>query len=666
MNFIGISYGIIAQGPEQGKSIMISFSTTDTSAHALTIVGYNDSIRYDYDANDTIEQWEFGAFKVANSHGNSYPPNTGGGYVYVPYFMISDSAFLNGKEAYICHALVDYIPEITYRAKMTHSYRDHFSGQFGYDSVAGSNEPFKKPEIWPITYLHPGDTTLTGLEAPYDTLEIGLDFTYYYNLFPLSNLGKIYFRPKTYQPYPSEGIIWSGSLVDYRWGEIFELPLNNTPGAMEYGEIWKYSVDYDLLPFTIESDTVLTTHQIYRLSDTIRSGASLIIGDSHTYTELHLHDATLLIEEGANLIMRSWSSLIAQSGTNKIIVKGNLILDESVIVKSEGNATLSIEFENDTLCWKAINDSFVNIELTGYSLSSLIGSCTIHESYIDLSSGTITISNDSLLNSSIKAFHPQFSAASCEISGNWFNYATTGNNTVITIEDYPNFKIEDNEIYYTSNHGIELFYSGLEGEGEHSIHDNTIRYTGLNGSSPEVGIHSYLSYVDIQLNRINNADFGIAGFHGSELIVKGDSTADEAIKTQQIFNNRISQCIFSLGSFPAAFHWNIVGDTASLSDRPHIKAVNYDELINDTTGVRDWEGDPEFDVTYNCWILNDTNPESRLLPVGTYTWRPIWCPGQSHEHEMNTTETAYYVAKSNVESENFVTADGAFKELIDI
>jgi hypothetical protein len=339
-------------------------------------------------------------------------------------------------------------------------------------------------------------------------------------------------------------------------------------------------------------------------------------------------------------------------------------LDESVIVKSEGNATLSIEFENDTLCWKAINDSFVNLELTGYSLSSLIESCNIHESNIDLSSGTITISNDSLFNSCIKAFHPQFNAASCEISGNWFNYTTSGNNTVITIEDYPNFIIEDNEIYYKSNHGIELFYSGLEEEGEHSIHDNTIRYTGLNGSSPEVGIHSYLSYVDIQLNRINNADYGIAGFHGSGLIVLGDSTADEAFKTQQIYNNRISQCIFSLGSFPSAFRWNIVGDTASLSDKPHIKAVNYDELIHDTTGVRDWEGDPEFDVTYNCWILNDTNPESRLLPVGAYTWRPIWCPGQIHEREMNSAEAAYYVAKANVESENYITAEEEFKELI--
>lgn len=93
----------------------------------------------------------------------------------------------------------------------------------------------------------------------------------------------------------------------------------------------------------------------------------------------------------------------------------------------------------------------------------------------------------------------------------------------------------------------------------------------------EVGIHSYFSDVQIENNRISNNDYGIAGFHGSGLIIEGDSTAKDYNETQQIYNNRISQCIFSIGSFPDEFHWNIVGDTATLSDHPHIKTVRYDE-----------------------------------------------------------------------------------------
>ncbi|MDR2889122.1 MAG: hypothetical protein LBV33_04690, partial [Lachnospiraceae bacterium] len=42
------------------------------SGHAVVIVGYDDSIEYDFDHNGIIEEFERGAFKIANSHGLTY------------------------------------------------------------------------------------------------------------------------------------------------------------------------------------------------------------------------------------------------------------------------------------------------------------------------------------------------------------------------------------------------------------------------------------------------------------------------------------------------------------------------------------------------------------------------------------------------------------------
>ena len=180
----------------------------------------------------------------------------------------------------------------------------------------------------------------------------------------------------------------------------------------------------------------------------------------------------------------------------------------------------------------------------------------------------------------------------------------------------------------------------------------------------ELGIHSYLSNVLIQNNNIFNNDYGIAGFHSSDLAILGDSTAHDYASTQQLYNNRISQCIFSLSSFPYEFHWNAVGDYNDM-DKPYIKAVNYEEIGHDTSGTHSRSGVPHYDVTYNCWSQdNDTNPTNRLLPVGDYAWRPIWCPGKDHGHNLDSPGTAYYNALYEIENGNFEVAETDFKTII--
>jgi hypothetical protein len=667
-NMGGCDIQIIQDGPEMGKSIIISCKTTsEWDAHALTIVGYDDNISYDINANNIIEENELGAFKIANSWDVVWPTESDGGFCYILYSLFSDdSVFLNGNYGYICHAVADYDPEITIKAKMTHPYRKGFSQQLGSDTIAGELTPSSVKSIF--GYFKSGDfsLSLTGMEPPDDTLDWLVDYSYLLYNDPTKNLGKLFYRPRTSMNFQDDGMLWYGSMVDHRWGETFELPLSNIPDTMEYTQQWKFSVNYDLLPFSIDVDTLLVTNQIFRLSDTLSEGATLTIGSGHSNTELHLHDAELLIEEGSVLYLSAYSSLIAKSGTNKIIVKGSLIIEPNAYLKSEGNATLEIYFESDTINSNYSNCTIENVKITGYSHALTINECHLSGLQVHYSSGNLVFSDNTCFNSVLKAYHPLNSSSFCSITNNSFdNNNNTPGWSVITIEDYPSFLIQDNSIQYNYDRGVELFYAGMEARGVHSLENNTIQFTGFPMDSvAELGIHAYYSNVDIHNNKIQYNDYGITGFHRSELTVLGDSLAEDFDETQLIGDNTKSQCLFNLSTFPTVFHWNVVRDVSS-QDRPFIKVVEFDEMIEDTNEVRDWSGDHDFDVTYNCWV-NDTNPDDRLVPNGAYLWRPAWCPGSGHLFQEEEPKLLYEQAMAEITEGDYTEAESGFKQIISV
>ena len=339
---------------------------------------------------------------------------------------------------------------------------------------------------------------------------------------------------------------------------------------------------------------------------------------------------------------------------NYLLINNTNDFDSSELVLNQGCVTIS----------QVNNFDYSDIEFSGSALN-ITGSNHINNSYLDLSNSDITIDDgNEFNNSSIYISHPVSQAVMAEILDNTFENDTSAvGNAVISLEEFPNFIIEGNDISYQRNHGIELYYAG-DSLGEHLISENFISFDGNLGSGSELGIHSYLSFATIENNYISNNDYGIAGFHSSKLEILGDSTAEEYNSTQQIYDNYYSQCIFSLSSFPDEFRWNAIGDSTDSMDKPYIKTVKYEEIIYDTTGI-DWSGDPEYDVSANCWSQGlDDDPEESLLPVGAYYWDSIWCPNSSYSHELNAAGIAYYDAVSEVENENYADAEEGFKGVI--
>jgi len=362
------------------------------------------------------------------------------------------------------------------------------------------------------------------------------------------------------------------------------------------------------------------------------SGNELVISNSYEFSGSN-------IEFTGDSLHITNSNVFANSNLN--LSSGNVIVDEA-----NDFDTCAFEFSGEDLLISGLND-FIN-------------------STFKLSNGDLIVSNNNdFTNSTIDISNPSSLTSSCEISGhNTFdNNITTQAKAVITIEDYTNFLIDSNDIQYVANRGIELFYAGWDERGDHKLRKNTIKYNGTaNPSNGELGIHSYFSNAEIENNRISKNYYGLTGFHGSDLAVTGDSAAKDIYDTQLIEDNTQSQCIFSYGSFPYEFQYNVLKDT-SAGNKPFIQAVDYDEIIPDTNQNRGLRGNLYFHVENNYWV-NDTNPSDRLLPLGKYYWRPIWHPGGGHLKSDDIPGTLYYQAMNNIYQGNYLEAESGFKQII--
>lgn len=73
----------------QCENISPIIDPDDNFNHALSIVGYDDTIWYDYDGDGIQDDFEMGAFKIANSHGTGYGNS---GYIWAMYDSVNKSS----------------------------------------------------------------------------------------------------------------------------------------------------------------------------------------------------------------------------------------------------------------------------------------------------------------------------------------------------------------------------------------------------------------------------------------------------------------------------------------------------------------------------------------------------------------------------------------------
>lgn len=177
--------------PEAGKKAIVQFQGTQAT-HAMTIVGYNDSIRYDYnqdgqytnhldingDGMVDMRDWEWGAFKVANSYGSNWGND---GYFYMMYRLLAENVYSGGiwnHQVDVLELHEPYEPLMTIRTTVKHNLRERVKIVAGIstDTLAAAPEYLLH---FPVFDYQGGPQFMQGgnSDPENQTIEIGLDIT---------------------------------------------------------------------------------------------------------------------------------------------------------------------------------------------------------------------------------------------------------------------------------------------------------------------------------------------------------------------------------------------------------------------------------------------------------------------------------------------------------
>jgi len=188
ISYGGVNNTLPSGTPEAGKYVITTFGSY--ANHALCVVGYHDSIRWDYNNdgqytnhidinNDGIvdfRDWEIGGVKLANSYYASSWGNAG--YAYCTYNALCRTLAQGGvwnQSVGIITGKDTPTPQLTYKVTLTHNSRNKIKVLAGVSTQPGATEPEFVIDF-PILNYQGGSKHMQGGSSAGDkTLEFGLD-----------------------------------------------------------------------------------------------------------------------------------------------------------------------------------------------------------------------------------------------------------------------------------------------------------------------------------------------------------------------------------------------------------------------------------------------------------------------------------------------------------
>ena len=629
-----------------GDGIVTQFGSN--SGHAMTIVGYNDNIMYDFnqdgqftndvdinnDGEVNIQDREIGAVKVANSWGNGWIND---GYVYVPYRLLGTGASGGGiwnHRTYVMNAKPGYEPDITFKTTVDHSTRCNVQYRVGYGTNADTQNPDGITNFSSFSYQG-GPYPMQGINN--DPLENSLDFSHWY---PDQDFKKLFLQiiDNSNGTYP-DGEIKSFSVVVYRLGEEFEIecPVNNVP--IEPGDTTQLAIDYNLFPFEVDEDKTIQTDRVVRLNPVIKDNSTVTIESG---VKLDFYNSNLTVEEGATLILKDNVKINSKEGNSHLIVHGDLQVGQNVEFNGldPNNLMVLNPYSQTTVLQKS---QFTNALIKGGAVNLTIDDCELNKTSVIYDSGaSLTIKNSNINKGFIHALKPGWRCSDVTIKNNFIDnrYFTSG--PTIQIETFPSLLIENNVIYFHKGTGLSVQHSGSACY-QREIVDNTIEYKG-SSSDTTYGIELQRSNLIVKNNYITDAKCGIVSGDNNYVSIEGNSNAASESETQRIVGNSIYQVYATANSFPYNFEYNSIYGEGS----PYIWYTGSDSPL---------------DVENNYWG-GDDDPD--LHPAGAYDYDPVWNPGWGQKSTQTQDEalTWYQEALDYIANEAYVEAESRLKEIV--
>ncbi len=634
--------------PEYLKHYVTQWGTS--GSHALTLVGYHDSVHcFDLNGDDIyanidsnnngvieLSECELGAFLAVNSWGEDADDHDDG-YVYIPYLMMEGLSI--PYTAYTCYANAGYEPQLTIKSSFEHPCRRMISLKSAYaenaDSVSSTNGLSH--------YIFSSDGGCHDFRGAYDgPLELGLDFSYYYDT---CDFGKIFLRTWS-NDYTNtyEGYIDTFSIVDYRWNEEFHLGCDTNfpfqifqPDTSDFIDLF---IDYDLIPHEdpITSKLQLFSNMVSRFNPTVSNNATLTIEDS---VKIDMYNSIIEIEAGASLIIGDNVVFTGKSGQNELLINGNIQIGKNVQFINIDNIFLNNESQQITINNAAFNQSF----LLNKSLGLCINKCTFSSCDVLWSTrGNLTIDSSDfyctwlLIDNLWGSTSDVATITSNNISG--YQNCPAG----IYISDYDKFLIARNSINNCGS-GIQIYESGWGVSGNQNVFDNEI------SNCSNKGLNIYNSRASIAENYIHGNEYGVWIARNSQVAIVGNAAAYYEYETQQIKDNNRYELYASEFSFPWYCKYNVIIDNDNAGN-PDDPLVYYDIQEADT-----------LDIRYNCWGTGFSATDD-LYPVDGFFWDPQWCPpGTTILNGL--VEQLYFDAIDEYENENFAQAQQEFEYIID-
>ncbi len=258
--------------PEEGKTVITEFGSY--SGHSMSFVGWNDSIRWDYnndgqytndidineDGEVNMKDWEIGGVILANSWGEDWGDN---GFCYVMYNVLAKEKIDGGiwnKQVHVLNVKQDYSPCLTFKIKLKHTSRNKLKVIAGVSPNTSDALPMYTMDF-PIFNYQGGSLYMQGDNTIEDhkTIEFGLDITSLLSYVPSGETAKFFLQVHEHDPLNTdEGIIKNFSLIDYSDGIneieclIVDTTLTNndytTLSVIHTPEFDKVQIDSEELP----------------------------------------------------------------------------------------------------------------------------------------------------------------------------------------------------------------------------------------------------------------------------------------------------------------------------------------------------------------------------------------------------------------------------------
>lgn len=228
-----------AGSAEDGKNVILYWQPDPV--HGLTVVGYNDSIRYDLNNdgqytnhldinNDGLvdaRDWEIGGFKIANSYGYWWSND---GFVYALYSSFARNFIEGGvwnNRIYVVEADTAYRPLLTLKVKLNYNSRNRIRILAGVSSDTLHQIPDHEINF-PIFNFQGGDNLMQGVELLPDanTIEFGLDVTPLLNFVSAGEAARYFLMIEERDPDNlGQGVIQQASFINYQNG-THEFPVS--------------------------------------------------------------------------------------------------------------------------------------------------------------------------------------------------------------------------------------------------------------------------------------------------------------------------------------------------------------------------------------------------------------------------------------------------------